>query len=347
MPVTNVRALSGYFSTILSLCCVLVTGCSQYIDPNVPEPIRPYVEPEFGHEYLLYRPSAYNNDHAWPLVMVCHSSFPDSPNKRIRAWTRLAEQHGFLVAAPTLSGNRASWPPKAPKQIPLQRDDEKRILAVIRNIRAAHNVSNDRIFIHGWSGGAYAALHTGLRHPEIFRVITMSQPKFDESYLTDVDDAIDHYQPVLVHYDVADAITGKHARRCVNWLRSRSANLSEDSHGAVTAGQAGRPVEFFEEILRRVPWIRIRAFPAPGGDPMKIQFKLHCSYQPTTYHWKFGDGDESTTPEPVHVYASQGTYPVAVTIDGPDGTQQQRSVHLKIPEVALGGANLAADAPTQ
>ncbi len=25
-----------------------LTGCSPYIDPNVPEPIRPYVEPEHG-----------------------------------------------------------------------------------------------------------------------------------------------------------------------------------------------------------------------------------------------------------------------------------------------------------
>ncbi len=333
---TTVSVLRRYSCAALLFGCVVSTGCSQYIDPNVPEPIRPYVEPEFGREYLVYRPSSYSKDYAWPLIVICHSAFPDSPNRRIRAWTRLAEDHGFVVAAPKLEGNRKSWAPKAARQISLQRDDEKRILAAIRHIRAAHNISEDRIFIHGFSGGAHVALHTGLRHPEVFRAIALSQPGFEEAHLADAAGAIDFHQPVFVHYSVADAVMRKHARRCVEWLRSQGAKLTENPHGPGRDDDTERSVRFFEEVLRTQPWIHIRALPARGGNPLEIQFKLRRSCEPTQYRWEFGDGDESPLAEPVHAYAAPGTYRVTVTVDTPSGGEQQRRVRLTLPEGTLG-----------
>src|SRR3990172_2443966 len=106
----------------LLMICLPLTGCSEYTDPNVPEPIRPFVEPQFGGEYLLYRPSSYDRNKAWPLIVVCHSSFPDSPNRRIRAWTQLAESHGFLLVAPRLTGEKKSWLRDANKENKRQRD---------------------------------------------------------------------------------------------------------------------------------------------------------------------------------------------------------------------------------
>lgn len=321
--------------------CVFLPGCSQFIDPNVPEPIRPYIEPEHGGTYLLYRPSAYEREKSWPLIVACHSSFPDTSNKRIRAWTQYAESYGFLVAVPELKGIRGSFPLKADKQIVHQRHDERHILAMIRQIRAGHNVSEDRIFIHGFSGGAYAALYTGLRHPEIFRAVALSQPKCNEGYLADVAEGIDRHQAVLVNYSVIDAITGKHARRCLDWLQAHGANVMEDAHGAVQPADTKRPIEFFEEVLRKQPWIRIRAFPAPGRDPLEIQFKLQCSYQPKHFRWEFGDGEESAVAEPVHAFATPGTYPVTVTVDGPKDGRHSRSVAITVPEALLGNVDPA------
>ncbi|MGB2985401.1 MAG: PKD domain-containing protein [Phycisphaerae bacterium] len=313
------------------LFCIAAPGCSQYIDPNVPEPIRPFIEPELGGDYLLYRPSSYNREQVWPLIVVCHASNRESPNKRIRAWTQLAETHGFLVAAPKLNGTRKRWSVNAAKQITLQRQDENHILTTVRHIRAGHNISDDRIFIHGWSGGAYAALHTGLRHPEIFRAIALSQPRFEEGYLADADDAIDPHQPVFVNYSVVDAITGKHARRCVDWLRIHGTNLTKDSTGSVHPTDSHRPIEFFEEVIRKMPWIRIRGFPTGVDNPLEIQFKLQCSFRPASYLWEFGDGDESAVAQPVHAYAAPGTYHVTVTVDHPNGRQHRRTLKLKVP----------------
>ena len=77
------------------LALFLAEGCSQYINQETPGPIQSFVEPEFGRDYLLYKPSAYNREQVWPLIVVCHTSFPDSPDKRISTWSRLAEDHGF------------------------------------------------------------------------------------------------------------------------------------------------------------------------------------------------------------------------------------------------------------
>jgi poly(3-hydroxybutyrate) depolymerase len=252
------------FTAFISIS--FIAGCSRYIDPNVPELIRPYTEPEFGREYLLYRPSSYDKQFSWPLIVVCAGAFPDSPNQRIRAWTQHAEKSGFLVAAPTLEGNRASWLSGAAKHVSEQREDEKRILSTIRHIRAGHNVSGDRIFIHGWSGGAPVALRTGLRHPDIFRAIAVSQPRFDEACLVDTEALVDRHQPVFVHYDISDVITGKQGSGCVEWLRSRVENLVESPFAVVRRDEMQTSVEFFEDVVRKVPWIRIRAIQSESGN---------------------------------------------------------------------------------
>lgn len=313
------------------LVCIVTTGCSQYIDPNVPEPIHPCLEPEFGGDYLLYRPSGYNREQAWPLVVTCHAGFPDSPGKRIRAWTQSAETHGFLVAVPTLEGTRKRISADVRRQLPLQRRDEERILATVRHVRAGHNISTDRILLHGWSSGAYAALHTGLRHPDVFRAIALSQPAFEEGYVSEADDLIDPHQPVFVEYGLVDTMTGKHARRCVDWLRKRGVNLTDDLTGTVRPNSAGRCVEFFEDVVRNMPWMRIRAFSSGGSNPMAVQFKAQCSFAPAGYRWAFGDGETSGTPEPVHVFAGPGVYRVSLTADRTKGHPCRRIVDVKVP----------------
>lgn len=321
------------FTVLISLS--FIAGCSRYIDPNVPELIRPYTEPEFGCEYLLYRPSSYDKQYGWPLIVVCAGAFPDSPNQRIRAWTQHAEKFGFLVVSPTLEGNRASWLSSAAKQIPEQREDEKRILSTIRHIRAGQNVSDDRIFIHGWSGGAPVALRTGLRHPDVFRAIALSQPRFDEACLADTEALVDRHQPVFVHYDISDVITGRQGSECVEWLRSHIENLLESPYGSVRPDEMEPAVEFFEDVVRKVPWIRIRAIPSESDHPLEVQFKLRCSFEPTCYRWSFGDGEVSTEAEPIHTYAEPGDYVVSVSVDGSGGREHTRSVLLCVPEGVL------------
>ena len=322
----------------LVLALVIPCGCSQLTDPNVPEPLRPRVEPVHGGDYLLYRPSRYERRFTWPLIVACHGGVGDSANRRIRAWTQLAEQYGFLVIAPTLEGAGGWFAAKPEEQRTLQRRDEERILAAISHVRAGHSVSEDRIFIHGWSGGAHTALFTGLRHPELFRAVALSQPKFDEAFIADVAGVIDHHQPVYVNYSIEDAITGKHGKRCVDWLRSQHANLSDDTIGPVTQLDTERPIAFFRDTVRKTPWLVIDAEPSPGGSPLEVRLTLRASFEPQKCAWRFGDASQGIGADTVHAYEQSGAYDVEVTVDGPDGAPLTRRVRLTMPEMVLSRA---------
>jgi len=333
---TSRRAVAHRVAALILVVAAGLGGCSQFIDPNVPEPIRPYVDPEFGGDYLLYQPSKYTRDSAWPLIVVCHSSFPDSPNRRIRAWTQLAEQHGFLVAAPALDSAAGWWSSKGDKQLARQRTDEERILACVRHVRAGHSISDDRVFLHGYSGGAYAALDAGLRHPDVFRAIDLSQPKFDETLLADAADLIDPYQPIHVHYGLDDRITGKDGKRCTDWLYAQGVTMQVETSGSIDPSDMQRAVGFFEDVVRRKPLIRIRALPGPGGGTLDVRFKLHSTVPPVRYEWDFGDGGGAVAAEPVHTYAAAGSYRIIVNIVGPNGTEHRRIATLRLPEMSLG-----------
>lgn len=315
----------------------LLTGssCSQLIDPNVPEPLIPRIEPAQGREYLLYRPARYDADYRWPLVVVLHGGFPDSANSRIRAWTTLAESHGFLIVAPTLQSTRTLWSGKTEQQLDRLRRDEQQILSVIQHVRAGQNVSRDRIFVHGFGKGAMVALYAGLRHPDLFRAITVSRPKFDATMLAPTANLVDHHQPVLVHYDLSDVIFGHHAKDCTQWLRDRGANLTDDSHGKELSTNAERSVQFFKDLLRASSWYRIRAYASGKVNPLEIQFKLRFDQSPTDFQWEFGDGATSNQAEPVHTYQQPGVYRVVVTVTDQKRKRHRRSATLKVPEATL------------
>jgi dienelactone hydrolase len=321
--------------TFLNLSIYLsFSGCSQYIDPNVPEPIRPFVEPQFGGEYLLYRPSSYDRNQAWPVIVVCHSTFPDSPNRRLRAWTELAESHGFILVAPRLTGNKNSWIAGANKE-KKPRDDETHILAVIQHVRAACNVSDDRILIHGFAGGAASALRTGLKHSQTFRAISVTQPRFEPGDLADVGLWIDPYQPVYLSYSVAEVFTGKEGRLCADWLRANGANLLDDPTGSAVGAHSERHVAFFQRVIRKEPWIHVTVAPTGLHNPLEMRFRLLSAASPSRFRWQFGDGVESPVAEPVHAFAKPGTYRVRVTVEWPKTGPHTRIVDLSVPDGML------------
>lgn len=309
----------------------VVIGCRPFIDPNVPEPIRPFVEPSRGGEYLLYRPSSYDGGRSWPLIVVCHGGLGDSANKQIRDWTQLAEEKGFIILAPELESTGGLILPAAEKQIEKQRADEQRILRAIRHVQAGHNVSEDRTFIHGFAGGSYAAMYAGLGNPTVFRAVSLTRPSFKAGFMGEVADRIDVHQPVFVDYDLGDTIFGNHAQRCLEWLRSKQANVTEDATGMLKRTDARKAVTFFERVLRDQPWLHIRAFATPGGERLDVQFKLRVSFSPVRYQWSFGDSEESSAAEPLHRYQGEGTYRVTITVEDPNGESHTRSARVVVP----------------
>jgi len=326
----NTRRSVRLAAAMPALATWWLAGCQSYLDPSVPVAIRPVMEPEFQQQYLLYRPSNYDRNMAWPLVVVCAAGFSDSPDQQIRDWTLLAERNGFLAVAPRLRGNRPGLFTSSAEASAALWEDERRILATVRHVQAAYTVSDDRIFIYGWAGGAQSAVFTGLRHPETFRAVAVFQPRVDVEALVDARRGVDSQQAVLVYTNAADAIWGHPAGECVTWLRDSGADVTEDPTGPARRTDGARAVDFFDRVIRSRAWIHVVAASPDPKRPSEFRFAVRSSFTPAALRWRFGDGAEANVVEPVHTYAKPGSYRVEVELRDAQGKTHERSTEITV-----------------
>lgn len=309
------------------------TGCPQYRDASVPNDIEK-IKHHDGEPYFLYVPSSYNREYKWPLVILCHGTKPwDNPHRQMLDWVKLAEERRFLVAAPNLAGTSSFPKPDAQNQLTRQRADEKRIVETTRHIRAAYNISNDRVFMTGWSAGNYAVLYTGLKHPEIFRALVVQQGNFEVGFLGELTEKIDPHQPVAVIFSHTDVFAGSDPRDTIEWLDQNHAAVSEIE---VPGGHRGHPKEtqqFFERVIREMPWLRIGTLAVDDADALTVQFKTRGSFTPVTFAWDFGDGNTSLVAEPTHRFEEPGTYTVTLEANIDEKTSVRRSVEITVPQI--------------
>jgi len=67
-----------------------------------------------------------------------------------------------------------------------------------------------------------------------------------------------------------------------------------------------------------------------GKVPLTVAFTDTSTNTPDTWSWEFGDSATSTEQNPVHTYASAGTYTVALTVTNADGTDTVTKTDLII-----------------
>lgn len=334
------RLLHRSLPLFLALCVILVaTGCSSLIDPNVPERIVELQEPETGAAYLLYRPSSYNSNSKWPLVIVCHSSFGDSPNRQIKEWTLLAESNGFIVAAPQLEHDRNYNPLDEDDPAATQNLDERRILSTVRHVQAGQNVSEDRILLYGYSRGAEPALYTGLRNPEVFRAIGLVSPDVDPARLparrADPNQAVYVRAKLSELLKLPEAIKKDATAALLAWLASNEVNATLDRAANVSREDAALATEFFELVLRREPWLHISAFTPDPQKPLTLQFKARASFVPQRYDWRFPNRLTYNEASPIYTFDAPGEYAVMLAVPSPIDakrpTEITRAVVVRVP----------------
>jgi len=308
-------------------------GCPPFRDPSVPGDIRKVTEPALGGKYWLYVPTTYDPAKEWALILVCHGTNPfDYAGRQIADWAKLAEERQFIVAAPLLEGTSA-FPPSAARQLVLQRKDERMLLACVRHLQGAYNIAADRVFMTCWSAGSYAVLHTGLCNPHVFRALAVLQGNFKPEYFTEAARTIDPFQPVYVLYGSNDILTGKHGRRCVDWLNEHGAAVTHEEIGGPHKNHPKQAYAFFERVVRKVPWLHILAGTENTEDPLTVSFKVRSSFEPQRYEWSFGD-EAPTSPvaRPVHTYARPGEYTVTLQVETPPGKTVRRAVEITLPQ---------------
>jgi predicted esterase len=125
--------------------------------------------------YRVYVPTTYNARTAMPLVIALHGlganedSFFDGYG---RVAPTLAEQHGFLMAAPLgfrvdgFYGSRIMAGDAA--ELERREHSERDVLEVLRRMRAEYNVDAGRIYLIGHSMGAIGTWALGAKYPDLW-----------------------------------------------------------------------------------------------------------------------------------------------------------------------------------
>lgn len=327
---------------LLALCA----GCPVTTSLPTKAPIEERAVRDTGAKYYLYVPSRYTPQRAWPLVVLCHGTKPyDTAWLEMREWAQFAEDHGIIVVAPDLAGVRGDFPPKPPKQIELQRQDERTILGTVSAVRASHRIAEERIFITGWSGGGYAVLFTGLRNPDVFRALAVRQGTFDAAFLADTAQRIDRWQPVYVYYGAIDPVNTQ-CEQAIAWLRDQGMWVKELCQPGTHRRQ---PVslawDFFKDVFENRPWIRVIAvFPDPR-EPRLVHFSLKAVPEALSANWNFGDGRSADALKLSHTYETDGTYTVIAKVKLKGGKTFQRTLTVRAPRMHFGGGEAESDSP--
>jgi dienelactone hydrolase len=306
---------------LLPWCC----GCPSTGRLPSQAPVVGATEEQTQRSYLLYVPSSYSDKVAWPLVVACHGTWPyDTAKLQMQEWAEFAEHRGIIVAAPDLVATKGDFPPPAEKQIALQKEDEQAILAIVGALKRKYSIAEDRVFLTGWSAGAYTILYTGLRHPDVFRAMAIRQGSFEEQFMEVPKDRQDRWQRILVIYGMADLLRDQ-SKGMVKWLRDQGWYVDEEEMpGSHRRIDPGVPWKFFSGMAKETPWVRVRSYAADAADPRVIRFGVDTSPALVKQQWSFGDGNESSEASPIHTYAQPGRYEVSVSVELKGGKKYTR-----------------------
>lgn len=89
------------------------------------------------------------------------------------------------------------------------------------------------------------------------------------------------------------------------------------------------------------PTAAFTASPLSGNGPLEVTF-TNTSSEATSYLWNFGDGNTSTSANPIHTYNAYGVFTVTLTATGADGvdtltrTNYITSINPSPPSVTIG-----------
>lgn len=312
---------------LLATLLLPVSGCT-LLKPKPAAPVLTMTEPDLGGEYLLYKPTFYDDGQVWPLVVLCHDSPFADPKSIIADWAELAEDKGLILLAPELSSNKG-WPPKQEEQLKLQERDEQRILAMVQHVRGSCRIADDRVFIGGVQSGCRSAMHVGLRHPEVFRLVALLKPDFQREHFETTLPFLDPYQRVLVVLPMGRFGT-EQPKACRDWLREQSMAVVEVNRAAGSAKHPDVAYRFFKKSIMKHPWIRIEAYQTRS--PTRVRFQAVASIKEIyKYEWDFGDGESDVVAGPEHEYARPGVYQVTLKIYSSDREAHSRKIRITVP----------------
>lgn len=149
-----------------------LAGCPVTQRLDTPAQSTRSVEPNSGTSYRVYVPSYHTRTRSWPLVITLHGPTTlDSPKRQVQEWQWLAEQHGLIVAAPSIRSGGGIGSTIESVWFKRLASDEKAILALIVEMNRKYNADTKAVLLTAASTGGYAMYYTGLRNPSRFSML--------------------------------------------------------------------------------------------------------------------------------------------------------------------------------
>ena len=156
---------------------------SQISDPRVQH--RSYSFPATGEEipYAVFVPSNYNESDPAPLIISLHGLG--------RSYDWLMGYHGFLdqaeangyVVVTPLGYIRRGWYGSRATEDPQDGDySEQDVMEVIKLVRDAFTIDNNRIYLWGHSMGGVGTYHIAAKYPDMFAGLGVAAPAPEEDH---------------------------------------------------------------------------------------------------------------------------------------------------------------------
>ena len=180
--------------------------------------------------YRVYVPTTYSALKAAPLVIALHG-LGGTEDAFFDQYTqlppKLAEQHGFLLAAPLgyrPDGFYGSPIMGATDAASRRRSEysEKDVLEVLRLMKAAYNVDESRIYLMGHSMGAIGTWALGAKHPQIWAALV----PFSGTGSPALADAMKGIPQFVVHGDADNTVNVSGSRNMVAALKKAGADVT-------------------------------------------------------------------------------------------------------------------------
>ena len=212
---------------LIFLMLPLLAGCPVVQPQDTPVDQRLVRSTVSDEAYWLYVPSTYRPAEPMPLVITLHGTFGfDSASAQIREWKALAEEHGFIVAAPPLRSVQGILPRIPALWYADLARDEQTILNLLRDVTRDYRIARDGrtgkrlVMLTGFSAGGYPMYYTGLRNPSLFHALVARAANSSKGILDQVEVTPELRQlHVIIYYGGADLVViPSQSRAAYEWL---------------------------------------------------------------------------------------------------------------------------------
>lgn len=124
--------------------------------------------------FSLFVPRGYNKEKKYPLMVALHG-LGSAHWQMIRypGLTRLAQEHGYILVAPT-GYNSSGW--YGARRGRTSELSEKDVMNVLGIVRKELSINDERIYLMGHSMGGGGTWHIGMKYPDIWAALAPVAP---------------------------------------------------------------------------------------------------------------------------------------------------------------------------